>query len=649
MATFRVTTLGGMNRKLNPFDIKTSDLKLVLNYNSDVFFAKKKRHGYSTFLNNPDSLNVYNLVYFKRNDGVPIVLRNSGISLYKYAFTGSTWGSAVKTSQGSTANQKQIISNTTVAAARLNNGTTNKNAQGFKPASTTTFPYIDLLLLRLGTPGTLNVRIETDSTGSPSGTPVTNGTATITATTVGTAAGWIRATFATAPTLTSGTQYHIVVYPDTADGTNYYDWYGSADDVYSNGSAKFNSGAGYGAISGLGDFSFIVYGLAGTYLGTCVLNNLLIGGNGGDATWKYDQTTFTDIATAPRAKYWKTWKSRAYAAGLETNPSYLGYSKTNDPTSWTNDPNDNSTGSGILIDPDNNGSIVGIDLQGDRLIVHKEQMKYRIIPDEYGRPSEVMPIPGDGTSTSSNWSIVSCDSLGYYFNPNAIYEYNGGVADAKSVWVEDLVLGVSGSVINMVSAGSWQKKVYFSLGTITEDTRLGGRTYTNTVLVYDQKTSEWYLYTFSHAPTCFNTWFNASNVQRMYFGDAAGNTFMYDPTVNTDANPGGTATAISGEFEGYDQFMDYLERHKTYRSIWVFTNPGCESHIGYSLEGRQWETVGNITGKTTKKLLSGYAYNQGSIAFKVSDSSKTSSVIYGYVVTYDLESEPPSQKSLTKR
>ena len=82
---------GGLNRILNPFLIKQGDLKLCLNYNSDIVYAKKKRTGYSTFLDRPDSSQVYNLIPFDRADGSRMVLRISGTSIYKYAFSGSVW------------------------------------------------------------------------------------------------------------------------------------------------------------------------------------------------------------------------------------------------------------------------------------------------------------------------------------------------------------------------------------------------------------------------------------------------------------------------------------------------------------------------------------------------------------------------------
>jgi hypothetical protein len=71
-----------------------------------------------------------------------------------------------------------------------------------------------------GTSPSYDARIETDSSGQPSGTLYhANATATFTAT----AAGWISATFGSAPAaLATGTTYWIVIQPNGApDGSNY--------------------------------------------------------------------------------------------------------------------------------------------------------------------------------------------------------------------------------------------------------------------------------------------------------------------------------------------------------------------------------------------------------------------------------------------
>ncbi len=116
-------------------------------------------------------------------------------------------------------------------------------SQGFKPKTSSTVTKVKLWLKKTGTPAgtdTVTLVIQTDSSGVPSGTPVTNGTATAVdiSDTLTTSYAWVTFTFATAPTLTAGTQYHLVLQGAfTVSGTNYVLWGADNYDViYADGS-----------------------------------------------------------------------------------------------------------------------------------------------------------------------------------------------------------------------------------------------------------------------------------------------------------------------------------------------------------------------------------------------------------------------------
>jgi hypothetical protein len=69
----------------------------------------------------------------------------------------------------------------------------------------------------------ITVTIETDATGEPSGTPVANGSLTIAASEIGTDSFTdIIKEFATAPSLSSATTYHVVIKQTGGDINNYY-------------------------------------------------------------------------------------------------------------------------------------------------------------------------------------------------------------------------------------------------------------------------------------------------------------------------------------------------------------------------------------------------------------------------------------------
>lgn len=69
MAIVRNFNLGGLNLKLNPLIHKEGDFIRCINVDNDLFGAKKRRGGYTTYLNNPDSQPVTQLFDWHRNDG----------------------------------------------------------------------------------------------------------------------------------------------------------------------------------------------------------------------------------------------------------------------------------------------------------------------------------------------------------------------------------------------------------------------------------------------------------------------------------------------------------------------------------------------------------------------------------------------------
>jgi hypothetical protein len=119
-------------------------------------------------------------------------------------------------------------------------------SQGFKPNTSSTVTKVRLWLKKVGTPtGNINIEIQTDNSGVPSGTAVTNGTSdNVDVSTLTTSYDWIEFTFSTNPSLTASTQYHLVLQGDfTVNSSNYVHW--GADDydvVYPDGSMSVYDG-----------------------------------------------------------------------------------------------------------------------------------------------------------------------------------------------------------------------------------------------------------------------------------------------------------------------------------------------------------------------------------------------------------------------
>jgi hypothetical protein len=153
----------------------------------------------------------------------------------------------------------------TVAAVAANDGI----AQGFSHSNTTTVQYADILLKKTGTPtGNLTLRIDPNSAGMPSGTPITNGTATVVAaSTLTTGYTLIRFTWPTPPTITASTQYHLVLTTaDSASNSNYVEWGTDASTPpYANGALALLQSASWAAASPAADGIFDLYGVGSTF------------------------------------------------------------------------------------------------------------------------------------------------------------------------------------------------------------------------------------------------------------------------------------------------------------------------------------------------------------------------------------------------
>ncbi len=133
-------------------------------------------------------------------------------------------------------NQSQTVFSTN-SPLRFGATTHIKLAQSFQTSATGLIDFLDISLFRAGTPtGTMWVTIEASSGGNPSGTPLATSDK-LDATAVSTSSQWIRFVFrGPSVTLTSGTQYFIVLQGDYAtNGTDYVAWNYQATNVYANG------------------------------------------------------------------------------------------------------------------------------------------------------------------------------------------------------------------------------------------------------------------------------------------------------------------------------------------------------------------------------------------------------------------------------
>lgn len=94
---FSLVPAGSINVNVNPLMNKPEELLWARNVYSPRFGRKRVRFGYQLFLDNPDSKPIRNLIFFDFPNGRKGILRYSGGKLYRYSFTGSSWGSPINT------------------------------------------------------------------------------------------------------------------------------------------------------------------------------------------------------------------------------------------------------------------------------------------------------------------------------------------------------------------------------------------------------------------------------------------------------------------------------------------------------------------------------------------------------------------------
>lgn len=186
--------------------------------------------------------------------------------------------------------------NDAVCSITTSNNIKDKHTQTITLASDSLVNAVKLYLKKEGTPtGTLTIRLETLSSGDPSGTLVdVNATATLAESSLTGSYALYTITFADTFTLTAGS-YAIVLSTDrSASATDYISWGADASSPsYAGGEMKSEAGAVWSSESADAIFAL-------TSPGTTFVEPAIIGrasGSSGDVTVRYDDGIGTDAST----------------------------------------------------------------------------------------------------------------------------------------------------------------------------------------------------------------------------------------------------------------------------------------------------------------------------------------------------------------
>jgi len=132
-------------------------------------------------------------------------------------------------------------------------------AQSFKPSVTNSLVKVSVYIKKVGNPDDRQVRILTDSAGSPSKTVLA--TAILRKNLVGASFGWVDIVFSSPPNLTQNTSYWLTV-DASRDKDNYWVWGKDQNQGYGNGVAKYTQDWNAGSpvwTTIVGDLNFKTY------------------------------------------------------------------------------------------------------------------------------------------------------------------------------------------------------------------------------------------------------------------------------------------------------------------------------------------------------------------------------------------------------
>ncbi len=154
-------------------------------------------------------------------------------------------------------------------------------AQSFQITESAAINKVQLYIKKVGVPANAEVRIVSDTNGSPSTNDLIATPGTLSASSVTTSYGWVDVTFATNPTLYAGVTYWIIIDNSTNSASNYYTIAANTA-TYTTGAAQIGSyGGTWNTQTTDGYFKVYVGGL------TSQINGVAVGTAGNGDAWAH--------------------------------------------------------------------------------------------------------------------------------------------------------------------------------------------------------------------------------------------------------------------------------------------------------------------------------------------------------------------------
>lgn len=401
----------------------------------------------------------------------------------------------------------------------------------------------------------------------------------------------------------------LLVFPNIGNVSTDFNLYRAS------GSALYHSlqGTGDWTLSGNGTIS------GGAHFGGAVLDNVLIGGDGVNATrHTTNGTSFTDTTLAPVGEHFEQYQNRIYVGGTT---STLFYSTTNDATNW----NTSGTSDSSSFEIPGAGKLGKIFKAADKLITTK-------IPSGLIHKWDGYSLIDMATKygPSSPYSIGEVEGYRFFINQFGHYGFGGAQPQLLSNAIQRQFYnndntGIAGTAFSTIPGAVHRYDYLASVGTITDD--FTGRQISNAIIKYDYQKNEYLNWSLSDNPTAYLSYKDTSGSQQLIFGDSTGQCYQLDNSTTDNGD------AIECEMV-YVFHLGVPEFNKQWHFWRGFFNPGCEAKVQvatsniYTYSQLQWSDLGDCSNGFIEYRFPPNA-NDGRLLFvRIYESSKNSRMAY---------------------
>lgn len=340
----------------------------------------------------------------------------------------------------------------------------------------------------------------------------------------------------------------------------------------------------------------------------------------------------TNCLGTAKPKFIWVWEDRLYAGSDQNAPNKSRIFWSELPSSGTITWGTNNWAD---INPDDNDEITWCEPFGTRTLIFKNKAVYRWT---FG---QVEPDIVPGTQgTPQGLTVKQTAGFCFFANEYGVYAYSGsGIPKLISNKVKPYIDAITD--FTALRAEVDNDHYYLYIGSVT----VGGKTWSNAMLVYTISANAWHLETYPFAIK-FMSRLRSKTLgatviyDSVYLGDNDG--FVYRKgTGFTDYN-GTTATPISGYIRTKEYALPSFPRKCSLKKMFVVAQKATGSKISYFIDRgitpKEWE---NLVERVTEGRIAGEART---LQLSIANNSLTDSQIEGF--TFEVEAETEQREKI---